>query len=226
MKKNILLLLLICVLATFACTKMDDYKKYTNGKELSYAGKADSLRAFSGKNRIKLSWKLMSDPKITKAKVFWNNKADSVEVAIKRTSGVDNINVVLDKMKEGNYSFEIVTLHDDQVRSVPAYISGRVYGANYEMTLLNRGLQSTALLANNGYRMTWGLLESTALGVDITYERTNGTVVNYKVPPTENVTTLTTVKKPGEIRYRTFFKPDTLSIDTFYSKIDTIRLVN
>ncbi|MEJ5960850.1 DUF4998 domain-containing protein [Pedobacter immunditicola] len=224
MKKNILLLLLISVVATLACTKMDDYKKYTNGKELAYAGKADSLRAFPGKNRIKLSWRLVSDPKITKARIYWNNKADSLEIAIKRTVGVDTINVILEKMKEGNYSFEVITIHDDQIRSVPAYISGRVYGQNYEVTLLNRGIQSTTYLTNNGYRINWGLVEGTALGVDITYAKTNGTVTNYRVPTTENVTTLTTVKRPGQIYYRTLFKPDSLSIDTFYSKIDTLRL--
>lgn len=226
MKKNILLLLFISVVATLACTKMDDYKKYTNGKELAYAGKADSLRAFPGKNRIKLSWRLVSDPKITKAKIYWNNRADSLEIAIKRTNGVDTINVILDKMKEGNYSFEVVTIHDDQIRSVPAYVSGRVFGQNYEVTLLNRGIQSTAYLTNNGYRMNWGLMEGTALGVDITYEKTNGTITNYRIPTTENVTTLATVKRPSQVYYRTLFKPDTLSIDTFYSKIDTLRILN
>ncbi len=225
MKKNILFLLLIGVLATMACTKMDDYKKFTNGKELVYAGKPDSLSAFPGKNRVKLTWNLVSDPKITKAKIYWNNRADSIEVPITRTSGVDKIKVVLKDMKEGNYSFEVVTLHDDDIRSVSTYVSGRVYGTNYAATLLNRGLQTTSSLANNGFRLNWGLMESTALGVEVNYVSTDDAEKQHMVSRTENATTLANVKRPSEIHYRTLFKPDTLSIDTFYSKIDTLKLL-
>ncbi len=225
MRKNILLLLLIGILTTMACTKMDDYKKYTNGKELVYAGKPDSLSAFSGKNRVKLNWNLVSDPKITKAKIYWNNRADSMVVPITRTSGVDKITVILKDMREGNYSFEVITLHDDEVHSVSSYVSGRVYGANYAATLLNRGLQSTSSLANNGFKFNWGLMESTALGVEVNYISTDDVKKQHMVSIKENVTTLATVKRPSEIHYRTLFKPDTLSIDTFYSKIDTLKLL-
>src|SRR5690606_15689496 len=118
MKNNMSLWLSLCVFTMMACSKMDDYRKYTDEKEIVYSGKADSLVVYPGKNRLMLSWVLVSDPKISRARVYWRNKADSVEVPITTGPGVAAVKVVLENMEEGCYSFEVVTLDEEQgVRS-------------------------------------------------------------------------------------------------------------
>ena len=224
MKINILFLLSIGLLTMMACSKMDDYRKYTNGKEITYSGRVDSLKVFPGKERVKLSWLLVSDPKITKAWVYWDNHLESLEVPIVRSPGVEVVDVIIPGMKEGVHSFEVITFHDDGAASVPANKSGRVYGKNYENTLINRGIKSTENLVNKPFKINWGLNESTSLSVDIIYIKDTGEEQEIKVLPTATSTTLTNVKKPSEVRYRTSFKPDPLSIDIFYSKDDILNV--
>ncbi|HVK49771.1 MAG TPA: DUF4998 domain-containing protein, partial [Pseudobacter sp.] len=81
-----LLLLLAFTLGTGACSKMDEeYKDFTKGGEIIYTGKVDSLKIFPGKNRFKLSWALVSDQRISKCRVFWNEGEDSITVPVQRT---------------------------------------------------------------------------------------------------------------------------------------------
>jgi hypothetical protein len=61
-----------------SCTKWDDYKKYTADGEIIYAGKLDSVKVLSGKNRVRVVGKLNADPKISSVKIFWNQNADSL----------------------------------------------------------------------------------------------------------------------------------------------------
>ncbi|RYY37908.1 MAG: hypothetical protein EOP46_00965, partial [Sphingobacteriaceae bacterium] len=51
-KKILLSVLAAALLVVSACKKMDDYLKYTGGKEILYTGKVDSVRILSGKNRV------------------------------------------------------------------------------------------------------------------------------------------------------------------------------
>ena len=54
-----------------ACKKMDDYKKFAAGGEISYPSTFDSLRVISGNYRVMIKGLLTGDPKVTKYKVFW-----------------------------------------------------------------------------------------------------------------------------------------------------------
>src|SRR6266699_1325579 len=88
-----------------ACTKLaDSYKDFTGNGEIYYPGKADSLKIYPGRNRIMLTWLLVSDPKITKTTLYWHNKADSVVIPIQRSAGVDTIKKMLSPMPEGTYT--------------------------------------------------------------------------------------------------------------------------
>src|SRR5215208_5798550 len=90
----------------FACGKMDDtYKDFIKNGEIIYTGRVDSVQAYAGKNRIGLSMLLVSDPKITKVKVFWNNGRDSAVQNVVRTIGVDTVRFLLTNLTEGTYSF-------------------------------------------------------------------------------------------------------------------------
>src|SRR3546814_12167236 len=77
------------------CAKQDDnYRQFLEKGEIVYVGKADSVQVFPGKNRLKLSWLILADPNVSKAKVFWNNHSDSLEIPLIKSSGIDTVEIV------------------------------------------------------------------------------------------------------------------------------------
>ncbi len=67
---------------------------------------------------MQLSWLLISDPKISRAKIYWNNHKDSAMLDIKRTSGVDTIRYVINNIEERAYTFEVYNFDRDGNTSV------------------------------------------------------------------------------------------------------------
>ncbi|MDC2206737.1 DUF4998 domain-containing protein, partial [Bacteroides thetaiotaomicron] len=61
---------LLILLGITSCTKMDEYLKYTDGKEILYTGIPDSIAMYSGYNRVVFRGVLASDPKIAKIKIY------------------------------------------------------------------------------------------------------------------------------------------------------------
>src|SRR5688572_9070841 len=144
-KKYRLLYLSCFLLGVFiaACSKMEDtYKDYIQDGEIIYTGRVDSVKVYPGHNRIRLSMLLLSDPKITTVKVFWNEKMDSAVQNITRSPGVDTVYFLLDNMTEATYSFQIYTYDDKGHSSIKTEVIGAVYGQTYINSLFNRSLKS------------------------------------------------------------------------------------
>src|SRR5215217_4616411 len=123
--------LIVLTGSLIACSKMtDSYDNFIEGGEIYYPGKAQSLTAYPGYNRITLSWLLVSDPKITRTTVYWNNKSDSVVIPVKRSGGVDTIRTTIAPISEGTYTFEVYTYDAKGNRSVKVDLISNVYGYN------------------------------------------------------------------------------------------------
>jgi hypothetical protein len=232
---------LICVigLAILAsCSKMDDnYKEFVKGGEIVYLGKADSVQTFSGKNRIKVSWLLLSDPKINKSVIYWNEKQDSLVVAIERSSGIDTVSVFLENMNEQTYNFEIYNYDNAGHSSVKQEAIGTVYGDNYASNITNRSFaEATYQVADKSALISWYGAATEAVIVEIVYTDTDGkerTVketrsvapvnpINPYVFPAETV--LSKYKKGTTFKYRTGYLPKAMAIDTFYTDYKTVQL--
>src|SRR5699024_5670400 len=99
LKKCKVVYLLIAVLS-ISCSKMDAiYSDFLKEGELIYPAKADSLKVHPGDYKIKLSWVIFSDPKVSRAVVYWDNRRDSTEVTIPKSSRPDTIEVLLTNME-------------------------------------------------------------------------------------------------------------------------------
>ena len=93
-----------------SCGKMDDtYSEFVKDGERIYIAKADSLKVRGGNKRIQLSWLLLSDPKVVKYKVTWNNGRDSIVNPVVKTASVDTVTLMIDNIEEGTHEFEIYT---------------------------------------------------------------------------------------------------------------------
>jgi hypothetical protein len=225
----------VCLLAVFvcigmaSCDKMEDgYMEFTKGGEIVYIGRADSVKVYPGNGRIKLSWLLVSDPKITKCKVYWNEKADSMIVDVVRTKGVDLIEVMINNLAEQSYNFEVYTFDKDGRSSVRVETTGKVYGARYANTISNRTLK-TAVFDLNKVNIEWYAAASDAISVEIEYIDKFGAVRTIMQVPVLNpniprdpasipvLVSLPDFKKGNSFKYRTVYKPHPMAIDVFYT---------
>lgn len=205
-----------------SCDKMDDsYKDFIRDGEIIYTGRVDSVKTYPGNNRIRLSMLLLSDPKITKVKVYWNNKADSVVKDIVRSSGVDTVYFMLNGLAEGTYSFEIYTYDDKGHSSIKTDAIGIVYGENYINSLFNRSLKSVTYLVGSKARLVWFGPSSQTLGQQIKYTDSLGVNRLLFEPRTKDTTILTNFKRNEYFQYRTLYKPEENSLDTFYTSYES-----
>lgn len=222
------------ILLPGACGKMSsNYEDFIKDGEIVYTGRVEGLTAYPGRNRVKLSWALVSDPKITLCKVFWNNGADSLSVPVKKTGKVDTIQVVVNNLNEGLYSFQVYTYDNEGHSSVKSEIAGVSYGDNYANSIFNRSLKS-AKKAPNGKDiwLEWfGAAQQTAV-VEVNY--TNGGGQPATLLLTErfdnlgrsrgfsNTDTLYNYKLGATFNYRTGFLPGKEAIDTFYTSYKAV----
>jgi hypothetical protein len=188
-----------------SCEKMDaTYKDFLNGGEIVYNGKPELLQVFSGNKRVKLKWYIVSDPKITSAKIFWNNPGqidgdpivpgqrpagrDSVVITVQRGSGTDSVQTYIDRLKEGIYTFTVFMYDGKGHSSVKAEVIGDVYGDNYQGSITNRPLDMPQLNILNGKSdlyIPWYGVAQQAVRIDLIYTNTAGllkTVQKTKIP--------------------------------------------
>lgn len=208
-----------------SCKKADDFKKYVEGGEIIYTAKADSAKMYSGNKRVQLSWLLITDPTITKSKIFWKNHTDSIEVAVTRSAAIDTMRVIINNLQEGNYDFEIYNYDKNGNASVKVEVSGRVYGDLYTSSLLARPVVNAELI-NSIAEIGWVDTDSTTgiIGMQLKYTGINSnphdTIIKaiYK----DQLTELPDMMPGTPVQYRTLYKPAALSIDTFYTSYESL----
>lgn len=230
--KDLFLLAVLFVTGTLfltSCSKMEDnYKQYISSGEIVFTGKVDSLTALPGKNRVQLSWLLVSDPKITKCKVYWNNGDDSTIIPVQRTDGVDTITINVDNLAEGLYTFDVYTYDDAGHSSVKATVTGTVYGENYISSISNRALDSAIFYPDNKeVGIKWFGIAQRAIVVELLYTDTLGNLNTMHIKSVSTASgvplgfldqdTLAAYENNTTFKYRTGYLPAANAIDTFYT---------
>lgn len=216
-----LAMLVLAVTASFfsACSKMDaTYEDFIKDGQIIYPGKADSIEVHSGRGRLHLSWLASNDPKVTNAKIYWNNQTDSLEVPIEgRASGQDTVVVSFDDLSEGSYVFEIYTFDSAGNRSVQTEVIGEVYGEAYESKLLSRPVDEVDF-DEGVLKLNWGAVpDTTAIGSEIVYVDENENEQVLFVPESSVITEIDQYAVPGTFKHRTLYMPHITALDTFYS---------
>lgn len=219
--KNILIII-VALVTLCNCSDMNDlHQPYLDRGETIYAAKPDSLISISGLNRVKLQWFVYSDLSINKARVFWNDKKDSLDVAITVTqSETDTITTIIENLPEGGYIFEVFNLDSFENKSIPATRSARSLGDIYSSSLNNREVLSNNTTANN-----FVLTMSSSDPADYIYsEFIYFDINNVEHEAKLSIDNLRTLEIPlGEIdiskniRYRSVFQPFDNAIDLFYT---------
>ncbi|MCU7693661.1 DUF4998 domain-containing protein [Haoranjiania flava] len=219
--KKIGLLTLVAMLA-IACSKMDaTYRQFIESGQLKYAGKADSVQVLSGRNRMMLTWRASADPKVNRAVIYWNNRADSVEIQINPEEKF--ISVPFNDMAEGKYVFEIITYDNVGNRSLKVEKVGKVYGDKYQASLLPRPIESTVFLTDT-LQVKWGSAPDTSIvRTELIYKDARNVEHTIHITRQETVSFLMNFTG-GTLQYRTLYLPDRLAIDTFYTPFESRRI--
>ncbi|MGS2761510.1 DUF4998 domain-containing protein [Sinomicrobium sp. M5D2P9] len=217
--------IVLCFFAVLSCSEMDDYKEYVRDGEISYTGKIDSLKIYSGRNRVRVEGLFKADPKITECRIYWNDRADSLVIPVTKTANLDTLRTLIEGLDENIYNFEIRTYDQLGNSSVPVYATGTAYGQRYQASLINRPVNKsdlyagdlTATVAYAGMDLTSGVFATEIIFMDgndgehilrVPIDSTGVEIENYKIGT--------------EYQYRTLFLPDSTSIDTFYTDYTSI----
>lgn len=214
-----------------SCSEMDDtYDDFLEGGEIIYVQGADSLRVLPGYKRIQLNWLAISDPTVTRAMIYWDNRQDSLEIPIEKTDGIDTLGVLIGNLEERIYNFEIYTYDDMGHTSVPTLGVGEVFGDDYTNSLLPR-LMTSALFSDESdtLEIVWGAVDPTSIGVKINYTDTLGNPREIFVPTEQTGPDSTQIADydhdaEGLFRFRSLYLPHPLSIDTFQTEEQSVKV--
>ncbi|SDH58864.1 protein of unknown function [Pedobacter terrae] len=227
-KIKVLFALLLAAILYSACTKQDDFKKFVEGGEISYTGKLDSVKMFSGDSRVLLTGLFLADPKVVKCKITWNNGKDSVVLPVVKKNAIDTLIYSIPNVAEGLQNFTIYTYDKVGNKSVPVYANARSYGDRYKASLSNRPISSVTADASTGKGIISWLGMDKLTGVfatEVQYTSTNNVIKKIRTKIDSTSTTIPDLKAGTDIQYRTLFLPDTSCVDTFRTAFQTQRVL-
>lgn len=227
--KNILsyYFILGMIIGLVACSKMDGtYHQFIKNGPVVYTGKADSVLALSGRNRVKLVWQV-SDPAITTCKIFWltNGIPDSTEINTGQISGLMSLNYVIENLPENSYNFTIYSYDKFGNASVPTEKMGIAYGDTYVASLNNRQIKSI-ILSGDGLsaQINWYNSGINEIGTELKYFDPSGAEHHVVVPTDESVWNLTDFEYASDMEFRSLYLPDSAAIDTFHTEYAKVKL--
>ncbi len=200
------------------CTKIDEtYKKFLKDSDIIYPGRVDSVKVFTGNERIKFNVLLSSDPKIKKIKVFWNSKLDSIEFPVTSSEIGTRKDLLLPSVKEGSHTFYIYTYNQGGRASIVTEVFSKVYGSEYQKMLKNRGIVDASHFSGSTVKINWAFSNPSHgdTKAKIKYEDIAGIIKQTEVNKDASVTTLEDYKLGKPFFYETFIRPDTTSMDWF-----------
>lgn len=216
-KLTVSALLIIMVGIYSACTKQDDFKKFVTGGEISYTGKLDSVKMYSGDSRVLLKGLFLADPKVVTCKIFWNNMKDSLVIPVVKKNVVDTLKYSIPIKTEGLQNFTIYTYDKLGNKSIPVYANARSYGDLYKASLSNRGISLAQTNSSGVTKINWlGMDRLTGVfATEVQYTNNSNQKITIKTPIDSTGTVLKNFKESSTIKYRTLFLPDTTCVDTF-----------
>lgn len=64
------------------------------------------IKTYPGNNRVRFTWEINSDPRVTKVVLYWNERNDSTIVQVNRTTAGKLPMETIVNLPEGTYIFE------------------------------------------------------------------------------------------------------------------------
>lgn len=211
-------ILIFLMLQLLSCGETNDPNPPSNDDEEISIEKAESLQMRTGNNRVELSWHV-SDLQVSSYKIFYNNRLDSVGNRIHKKHETDTIRVIIDELPEDYHSFDVFNYDDHGNSSPRSIIAGRVYGSDYQTSLLDATF-SYHSMDGDDLKIKWGEKQPTGLvGVEIEYTHLDGNLVKKQVTDWSDTCVLESYSKYAPLGYRSLYLPEATAIDTFSTAV-------
>jgi hypothetical protein len=208
---------------------MNDVSKEFFTPEKRYTGAPDTISVLAGRERVVLNFRIM-DKAIKRINIYWDNRSDSLilgDLSIEVSPQEFMVNIP--NLSEGSHSFDIVTQDDAGNKSITSSAVGKVYGEDYQNSLLNTPLQPD-MDAGVNLVVKWGNPDLTALGMDFVYTNLSGVESTIFWPANvfgqkfEKNMPVDDFQAGTIAKYRTYYLPETTAVDTFYTDFVEVRI--
>jgi hypothetical protein len=192
----------------------DNIQEYLERGETEYLGKADSVMAIGGKERILITWIVNKDPRIESCVIYWNDKADSATFPVDRSKITDDRMSVYLNIPEGAYLFNLYHRGSKGYRSIVSEVSGKVYGGNYQASL---GTRKTVdmMCYPDSVEINWAPASESMVKTVFTYEQSSGNTVDVTVLSEDTKIVIRDYKHGGRYSSKTYYIPEPGALDTF-----------
>jgi hypothetical protein len=213
MKKILYFILIISMTGVSSCYDGDNiYKEFTVPDGIVYPQKVESLKACPGLYRIQLEWLKPIDTQVVKARIYWNNYTDSLDVTI--PANQEKITQLIENLRETTYTFYVKTYDADGNVSIPVEVSSKAYGAAYQASLLPRPLLGLSAFVDRA-ELSWGVIDQTAVRFVLKYRSSSGELHELLVPLDEEKTILRDYQLGSDFTMETYYLPTPTAIDEF-----------
>lgn len=178
-----IIIALVALICVPSCKDQDEiYKDFVVPNGYRYPQKADSLKAFSGYNRLLVQWYKSVDPSVTRAKLFWNTGLDSMEVELS-SFPTDTVKVYVEGLEESTYTISVFTYDSKGNKSVPAEISGSAYGPSLASSLVDREITKAGMVTSTLANFVFSKASSELVYSELRYLSTSGEYKTIKIMP-------------------------------------------
>jgi hypothetical protein len=190
-------LALVMGVTIISCDDMNSiHEKYLSGEQV-YAGKLDSLRVFSGFDRVKIVGNTNYLGNAKEAIVSWDDQTRIFTI----DQIVDNkFEIVIDGLIERNYEFNLFTSDENGNQSVKQTLRGRAYGNNFISSQTARRIVGFESLPGGLYIIWADKAESEyIIYTTVRYENKEGGMTEVVVYPDDLSTLMENWKPLGRI---------------------------
>ena len=204
--KRIGYLLIIAASIVAACTSQDDiYKQFVVEGGYVYPAKAVNVSFIAGYQRVTLSWEKPTDPSVVVSKLFWNNRADSAEVAY---DAAGKASYTVTGLEDRSYTFYIVNYDKNKNRSLDYEVTANPYGSSWLVSHSERTISGKYY--GDSTVLTFGRATYEMISSRIAYMNTSGQIVEFPkvLLPDQNKIVLTDAMKGKKVLIKSTFKPE------------------
>lgn len=184
-----------------------------------------NVKSFDGVERVKLLWEQNSQADIAKSIVYWNERKSYKTLSFKaqNTSGVQKDSIFIDKLDEGDYTFEIVNVDKNNYQSAYKSIAAHAYGDDYIAELETRPTEElTYDKESRKATITWGEEWDKGLGTEVKNDsKADNAPETAWVKNSDLTTEISPLDDGAKLKIQTLYCPDNC-IDTMRSAAVTL----
>lgn len=196
-----------------------DKKEITPEGGISLPSLPKQATVSPGYNRAKISF-AKGDDRIKAYELFWNDRAKSLKIDPTKQPG-ETIEVEIEDLEEGLYSFEIVT-YDSDGKSAGLVVKTKVYGDSYLKLLKNRTVKELGFIEGGEPYIDWIVAHKDEAVIKLSYIGNDDKTHTVKVINGAMKTALPAYKKDTNIEYITAYVPESGALDTIFMEKVTI----